>query len=176
MPRYFAFLRAINVGGHTVKMDELRRLFEAMGFAEVATHLASGNVIFSAPDDDTAAFEAHIASGLQQALGYEVATFVRSADELVAIAAYQPFGRDDGGQYVAFLAALPAPEIQQRLLAEAGEADRFQFHGRELYWWCAGRFSDSPFAGARLEQRLGAKATVRGLNTVEQLVDRYLLV
>ena len=46
MTRYIAFLRAINVGGHTVKMAELKRLFEALGFTNVETFIASGNVIF----------------------------------------------------------------------------------------------------------------------------------
>ncbi len=46
MPTYVAFLRAINVGGHNVKMEVLRALFEAQGYADVATFIASGNVIF----------------------------------------------------------------------------------------------------------------------------------
>jgi uncharacterized protein (DUF1697 family) len=46
MNKHIAFLRAINVGGHTVKMDTLRQLFESLGFTNVETFLASGNVIF----------------------------------------------------------------------------------------------------------------------------------
>ena len=46
MTRYVAFLRAINVGGHVVKMEALRKLFESMGFQRVETYIASGNVIF----------------------------------------------------------------------------------------------------------------------------------
>ena len=46
MPRYITFLRAINVGGHTVKMDRLREIFESLGFANVETFIASGNVVF----------------------------------------------------------------------------------------------------------------------------------
>ncbi len=48
MPRFIAFLRAINVGGRTVKMDGLRRLFAALGFSSVETFIASGNVVFEA--------------------------------------------------------------------------------------------------------------------------------
>jgi len=47
MTRYIAFLRAINVGGHTVKMEHLRGIFESMGFSNVETFIASGNVIFA---------------------------------------------------------------------------------------------------------------------------------
>ena len=53
MPRYIAFLRALNVGGHTVKMDHLRSLFEALGFGGVESFIASGNIIFDTPSTDT---------------------------------------------------------------------------------------------------------------------------
>lgn len=46
MSRLFAFLRAINVGGRTVKMERLRREFEVFGFPGVETFIASGNVVF----------------------------------------------------------------------------------------------------------------------------------
>jgi uncharacterized protein (DUF1697 family) len=80
MSGYIAFLRAINVGGHTVKMETLRSLFETFGFSEVETFLASGNVIFESPEQDRTALESMIASGLQKALGYEVATFIRTGE------------------------------------------------------------------------------------------------
>jgi uncharacterized protein (DUF1697 family) len=57
MSRYFAFLRTINVGGHTVKMDVLRQIFESFGFTGVETFIASGNVIFEAGQQDPAVLE-----------------------------------------------------------------------------------------------------------------------
>ena len=81
MPRYIAFLRAINVGGHTVKMDRLRQIFDSLGFSNVETFLASGNVVFETTAQDTAALETRITAGLRAALGYEVATFLRTPAE-----------------------------------------------------------------------------------------------
>lgn len=60
MSRYIALLRAINVGGHTVKMDRLRTLFAQVGLANVETFIASGNVIFDTPIQDTRALEQRI--------------------------------------------------------------------------------------------------------------------
>ena len=61
MPRYAALLRAINVGGHTVKMDELCAHFEqALRFGRVESVIASGNVLFDTKSADTAAIEARI--------------------------------------------------------------------------------------------------------------------
>src|SRR5438093_13743288 len=91
MPPYVAFLRGINVGGHTVKMDDLRRHFEAMGVANVSTFIASGNVLFESPEADAAALERRIEATLHAALGYESATFLRTDAELAAVAAQDPF-------------------------------------------------------------------------------------
>jgi len=91
MPKFIAFLRAINVGGHTVKMDHLRGLFESLGFSDIKTFIASGNVIFETKSRDTKALEMMIEKKLKGALGYEVATFIRTDLELDEIAAYKPF-------------------------------------------------------------------------------------
>ncbi len=78
MPKLVAFLRAINVGGHTVSMAALRAEFEALGLKDVETFIASGNVIFTAPTGNRAALERKIESHLHGALGYEVKTFLRT--------------------------------------------------------------------------------------------------
>src|SRR4051812_29961999 len=102
--RLIAFLRAINVGGHIVAMDRLRKEFEGLGFTDVETFIASGNVIFTARTADTAALEKKIEARLHQALGYEVATFVRTCDEVAALAEYRPFpAADDAAIYVGFV-------------------------------------------------------------------------
>src|SRR6267143_6677915 len=91
MPKYAALLRAINVGGHTVKMEHLRSLFAAIGFSNVETFIASGNVIFDSPSKDGPALERKIEKHLQATLGYEVKTFVRTVSEMAAVANYKPF-------------------------------------------------------------------------------------
>ena len=91
MHRYIAFLRAINVGGHTVKMDALRKHFSKMGFTNVETFIASGNVLFDADDDEPAALEERIAHELESRLGYPVGTFLRTPAEFAAIVRHQPF-------------------------------------------------------------------------------------
>src|SRR4051812_39858062 len=91
--RYVAFLRAINVGGHTVRMDELRRLFESMGAANVQTFIASGNVIFDSPVKKERELELQIELGLEAALTFPVATFLRSLPEVAAVAECPVFSR-----------------------------------------------------------------------------------
>lgn len=175
MKRHIAFLRAINVGGHTVKMDELRALFDGLGFADVATFIASGNVIFSAREADAGALERRIEARLRQALGYEVATFLRSPSELVAVAACWPFPEAEAGAalHVAFLKAPPGDDAQRKVLAFRTAEDDFRFDGRELYWLRRGRTSDSVFSGAALEKALGMPATLRNTTTVRKLAEKH---
>jgi uncharacterized protein (DUF1697 family) len=174
MPRHIAFLRAINVGGHTIKMSHLRALFEALGFRQVETFIASGNVLFDTAARDTAALESRIERHLKDALGYAVATFLRSPAEVAAIAAYRPFRAADpvpAGEplMVGFLKAPPSAEVGRRVVALRTDTDDFHVHGRELYWWARVGVGKSSVGGALLEKTLGAPATFRNVTTVRRL-------
>jgi uncharacterized protein (DUF1697 family) len=176
--RYIAFLRAINVGGHTVKMDHLRKLFETLGFANVETFIASGNVIFDSPAEDAQTLEKTIERHLRQSLGYEVITFIRSTSELAGVAKYQPFAADgldaEGNSlYIAFLADRPSDEAQQKLMTFRSEIDDFHIYKREAYWLCRKKMSESAFSGALLEKTLGMPATMRNVTTVRKMAAKY---
>ncbi len=178
MPKYVAFLRAINVGGHTVKMDRLRSLFEDMGFAKVETFIASGNVIFDSPSRSPRALERKIEETLQQTLGYTVATFLRSTAELSKIADHQAFSAKELTNpgytlYIGFMADKGSDAAKKLLLSSNSKVDDFHLHGREVYWLLRTRFGDSEFSGARLEKTLGMPVTLRNSTTVGKLVAKY---
>ena len=178
MPRYIAFLRAINVGGRTVKMEDLRALFEAQGYSGVETFIASGNVIFDSKARDPAALERRIEARLQESLGYEVKTFVRTDAEIAAIARYQPFTdalmKTAVALNVAFLAEPPSAEARQILLDRfTTEIDDFHVHGREIYWLCRNKQSESEFSNAVMEKALKLRATFRGMNSIARLAAKY---
>jgi uncharacterized protein (DUF1697 family) len=176
MPKYVALLRAINVGGHTVKMDHLRSLFEAIGLAKVETFIASGNVIFDSRSKDTLALERKIEKHLQETLGYEVKTFVRAISELAVVANYKPFGDselDTHALYIGFVAESPGAAVKQKLLSFTSEVDDLYVHGREVYWLCRTRMSDSLFSGALVEKILGMRVTFRNSTTVRKLAAKY---
>lgn len=177
MTRYIALLRAINVGGHNIKMETLRGHFEALGLDKVETFINSGNVIFETRAVQTGGLEKKIEAALRPAMGYEVTTFIRSAAEFAGLAAYQPPFPPlpaEGGLYVAFMQAPPGPPAQKNLAALETETDRFHVHNSEVYWWRAGRYSDSPLSSSgRFEKLLGAPATVRNSTTVQKLAAKY---
>jgi uncharacterized protein (DUF1697 family) len=177
MSRYIAFLRAINVGGHTVRMKHLQQLFESLGFAGVETFLASGNVIFEAASKNSGTLEQKIGKKLGEALGYEVATFLRSEAEVAGIAKYRPFPKaefDRAAAFnIAFLAEAPDDQARRRLLALRTDIDDFHVRGREVYWLCRRRQSESTFTNAVLEKTIGQSSTLRGANTIIKLAAKY---
>src|SRR5688572_12572474 len=134
MPKYVAFLRAINVGGHQVKMDHLRQLFVDLGFSNVETFIASGNVIFDSTAKSSRSLEKKIEKRLLESLGYEVLTYVRSVPEVMNLARYKPFPDSESEAhtvYVGFLADEPQPGTKEKLLALTTAIDDFHLQGRE---------------------------------------------
>jgi uncharacterized protein (DUF1697 family) len=178
MPKYIAFLRAINVGNHTVKMDQLRRLFEDLGLANVETFIASGNVIFDSKTTNTKSLERKIEKHLEKSLGYAVTTFVRSISELAEIAQYEPFAQEelsaDGNTlFVCFVNDKPATEGKKKLASCASSIDGFHINEREVYWLYRRNNGESKFYGGPLEKTLGMQTTIRNVNTVQRLVKKY---
>ncbi|MBI5945592.1 MAG: DUF1697 domain-containing protein [Chloroflexi bacterium] len=177
MPKHIAFLRAINVGGHTIKMNELRRLFESLGLANVETFIASGNVIFEAKAGNTKALEKRIESHLKESLGYEVATFIRTEVEVGEIAKYKPFSQaklnSATALNVCFLSDTPDKTMVEKLMAMKTDIDDFHVYRRELYWLCQKKQSESKISNAALEKALGIKTTLRGMNTINRLSEKF---
>jgi uncharacterized protein (DUF1697 family) len=174
--RYIAFLRAINVGKRLVKMDALRKLFQEMGFGEVETFIASGNVIFTAPAQDRRALETRIEAGLKEGLGYEVETFLRTPAELDAITRYRPFGDDADGHtmYVNFVYEPLPQDAVERLEALRTEVDEFHAHGREFYWLARKKISESLVSGPMIAKAIGkVPSTNRNITTVQKLAAKY---
>jgi uncharacterized protein (DUF1697 family) len=170
-------LRGINVGGHTVTMDRLREVFQSLGLGAVSTLIASGNVLFEAEQEAPQSLERRIEEALRQALGYEVATFVRSDAEIAEVAAYAPFPdaeiRAGDTNHILFLQQAPDGATRGRVEALSNEDDRFRVHQRELYWLRRGRLSDTTIKDADLNRALGkAQVTARNANTVRRLAAK----
>jgi uncharacterized protein (DUF1697 family) len=178
MSRYAAFLRGINVGGRRATSDQLCSCLVEVGFEDVATFRASGNVIFSADGDDR---EDHLAARVEKAmrgsLGYEVPVFLRSESEVQAIAAYEPFPAEivqaSGGKLqVLVLSAEPQPRARKEALALATDDDRLDVRGRELYWLPSGGMMESALDLNAIGATLGL-GTMRTKGTIGQIATKY---
>jgi uncharacterized protein (DUF1697 family) len=169
--RYAAFLRAINVGGHTVKMDRLRSEFEALGFRDVATFIASGNVLFSAASGDAADLEQRIERRLEKALGYEVTTFLRTPAELAALVRDEPYQDRDAVAtlWTGFLKSTVSADVHARLRALCSDAEDVDARGREVFWLRRDRETAGLRTGTKIDKALAAPVTFRNVTTVRKL-------
>jgi uncharacterized protein (DUF1697 family) len=179
MQRYVAFLRGVNLGAHRrVKGEDLRACFGGMGFEEVATFRASGNVIFSTPKrEPEAKLRKRVETGLAEGLGFDVTVFLRSIEEVAAIAGREPFdpkrvSKSKGKLQVSLLAEKPTAAAKKKALALAGDGDLLAIEKRELYWLPSGGLLDSGLDLKAIERLLG-KDTRRTMGTIEQITAKY---
>lgn len=174
MTQLFGFLRAVNVGGRTIKMAELRRVVASAGYADVETFIASGNVILTS-EDDPAQVETAIEKSLEDALDLRVETFVRTAAELVAIAAAEPFGAvADGHKVQVGFVRSPLSSTARRALVDLATGyDQLAVEGREIFWLTHGGLSGSLIKPTRFAKAVCVPVTFRNVTTVRRLVRNY---
>ena len=111
MARFVVFLRAINVGGHTVAKAKLQEAFICLGYQNVSTYKQSGNVILETDERIQKKLREKWRKSFANLLGYDVAAFVRTIPQLKAIVNLEPFnGYDKEGAsfLVTFLADAPS--------------------------------------------------------------------
>jgi uncharacterized protein (DUF1697 family) len=171
--RYVAFLRAINVGGHTVKMVDLAEIFNSFGVTNVKTFIQSGNVIFESNAKE-AELTKKIEQGLQSKLDYGVSTFLRTETELSSIIKANPFGNDDSDEtitiFITFFALPPTAEQKTALENLKIETEKYHLNGRELYT----RFRrdskiQDPFSNSKMEKLFKQAATTRNITTLKKI-------
>jgi uncharacterized protein (DUF1697 family) len=176
MPRYAAFLRAVNVGGRVVPMADLRRLFTGLGLEGVETFIASGNVVF-ASRARPAALVPRLERALTDALGYAVPTFLRTGAEVAAIAAHEPFDAKRRAAahsiHVGLLHQPLTPAGRKALAALESPTDAFEVQGREIWWLPHAGVGGSKISNAFLERRLGTPITFRNVNTMVRMAERF---
>lgn len=157
-------------------MSTLRRLFEELGFTGVETFIASGNVIFSAPQAPPAKFERQIAAFLQSSLGYSVETFIRTAAQVVEIAALNPFPaeRDIACKtHVAFLHEKLSPPTARQLQSIRTDYDLFFVRDSEFFWLTRGPISQSKVWSLPELKRIGLPScTMRNMTSLRKLAGK----
>jgi uncharacterized protein (DUF1697 family) len=177
MPRYVAFLRGINLGKRRLSMSTLASIFEKIGHAEVATFIASGNVIFTSRSRNSSALEARASAELETALGYGVDVFVRTLEAVATIAGSKPFpqdGRDRIIVHVGFLHQELPTEIARKLEAVRTPTDELRVSGREYYWLCRTLTSQSKFWTLPEVRALRLPtSTMRNMTSIRKLVGRH---
>lgn len=177
MPRYVAFLRGINLGKRRPPMSRLREIFEEMGFEDVATFIASGNVIFNARKQDQTKLENRIAKQLEATLGYPVDTFVRTLERVAEISQTKPFpedGKDGYAIHVGFFHSELPKATAKKLEAIRGSDDAFRVTDKEYFWLRHGGVLESDVwdRPEMKELRLPA-SSMRNMKSLRKLIAKF---
>lgn len=176
--RWVAFLRSINVGGRRVTNDALAQCVTAAGYANVATFLASGNLIFDAEDTTEAALSVELASVLEAGLGFAVPAFVRSAADVHALADASPFTEQqlattEGKPQVTLLVDEPSAATWKAVKKLSTPADILVPGDRAWFWLPHEGVSLSKLNMREVEGLVGV-GTTRTRNTVARIAKKFL--
>jgi len=174
MPIYISMLRGINVGGHNrIKMDDLRKSFESLGFEQVKTYIQSGNVVFKASKASSVALGKKIAARIVSDFGFSASVIVRTGAELGETVAANPFltqrGIDHEKLHVAFLSDFPAAPALKKLAEFTVAPDRSQCVGRDIFFYLPNGFSASSLWKVPWEKALAVVTTTRNWKTVNAI-------
>ncbi len=176
MPRYVAFLRGINIGGHSAKSETLQSVFRSLGFHDVSTYIQSGNVIFSTGERNRKAIAEKAEVKLRGTLGYPVPVFIRRIEELERIVQNDPF-RNHGKESIAFLVTLLPTSLAEFPLhlpfrVPKSTAEIIFADGAEVYSVTYVR-GESALPNPFLESTLHVKATTRNMKVIREITEKY---
>ena len=174
MPRMVALLRGINLAGkRRVAMADLRALLEELGYADVRTHLQSGNAVLTTRDP-AAMVATAIEEGIAERLGLDVVVTVRTARQMAQIGAADRLGDvadDPAKRMVIFLPARPSRQAVRAIEDTDFGDERVEVAGGEVYAWCPGGIGRSPLMAALGDPKLTPGGTARNWRTVTRLAE-----
>lgn len=170
---YVALLRAINTGNRRIKMADLRSLYEDLGYVDVATYIASGNVIFDSPSPPLAA---DLESAFSQRFGFDSEVFLRSAADVSSIIDAVPWMSDGAVVEVSFLEREPCDAQVRELEMTSVEPEKLAVIGREVFFLRGlGRGAPTIHKESTSMKVLGMAMTRRGLSTVDQIYFKHVI-
>ena len=174
MTRVVAFLRAINVGGHVVKKEQLLEAFKSAGFGDATPYKQAGNVIFEANDADLEESRVRLERKLHDSLGYGVEVFIRSIPDLRRLAGKAPrANKKVMSTLVTFLpSSTPNPLPRLPLVIPKSTAEVVSSTGREVFS-LTHVMGEGGLPNQFLESQLKAKATTRNMNVIREIVEKF---
>jgi uncharacterized protein (DUF1697 family) len=175
VPRYVALLRSVNLGSYgRIAMTDLRESFARLGYDDVVTYIASGNVLFSTPSKSEKAIVDAIEAQLSEDFGDAPAVLLRTVAELRRIGTASPYAKaaaSPARHHVTFLATAPSKDVLKRLELPPSGQDELVVDGREVYVHTPNGYAETKYTGSFLERRLGVVSTTRNWNTVTKLCE-----
>ena len=177
MTKYIAILRGINVGGRRkILMADLKNLFSKLGFKEIKTYIQSGNVIFqSTKKEDNIKLSKTIEQAILENYAFEVPVIIRTVSEWNQVISNNPFLKknkiDTERLHLTFLKELPKIEQVEKIKSYDYPPNKFEIINKNVFIYCAGKYSDSKYTNKFFESKLKVSATTRNWKTVLKLSE-----
>ena len=172
---YISMLRGINVSGHKkVKMVELKRLYDSLGFNDVKTYIQSGNIIFKTNNKSISSSELikKIELTIKEAYGFEVQVFIRTISELEKIINDNTFIELDTSKlHVTFLSDHITNIHIKEINEVKDELEKYFFSDKEIYLFLPKGYGRTSLSNDFFEKKLSVKATTRNWRTVNNLLN-----
>ena len=179
MPRYVAFLRAINLGAtRKFPKAEIRRCVEATGATAVETHINTGNVRLTTTIRSREKLERTLEEVFAADRGFAVPTIAFSPPELAVIGRdstrlAESVGSATFRQYVTLLKTEPPAAAAAGLEELSNDGEQAHVRGRAVHVVLLERgYARFRLDNARIEQRLGV-ATTRDAKVIAALVQKW---
>ena len=174
MPVHIGVIRAVNVGGHGgLGMDDLRATVASLGFTDVRTYLATGNVLFRSAGRAPPSLERALEVATRDRTGIATDFIVRTSAEWDAARAANPFpdaARDDPAHLtVIFLKGPPARGAEGALRAAIRGREQIRVVGTQAYAVYPDGIGRSKLTLPVIERHLGFRGTARNWSTVSRL-------
>jgi uncharacterized protein (DUF1697 family) len=168
--------RGVNVGAHNrIRMDDLRALYESLGFREPQTYIQSGNVVFRTDKRDLIALAKRIEEAIERGFGFRSAVVLRTSSELRDVIARNPFAKRRGIEpsrlLVTFLANIPCAEARENVLSLKTDPEELRIDGRELYIYFPDGMARPKISWTVIETMLKTPGTGRNWNSVIKLLE-----
>jgi len=175
MPVVVSLLRAVNVGGHaSIKMADLRALYQSLKFNDVQTYVQSGNVVFRTEEQDLPKLAKRIQAAIGKRFGVKPEVVLRTASQLLDVVERNPFAKRRGIEpsklLCYFLAAKPSAEACAQLRALPLESEELVPSGSELFIYFSVGMGKSKLPWGKLEKITAGPGTGRNWNTVTKLL------
>ena len=175
MEAIIAMLRGVNVGPHNrLSMQALRALYGSLQLRNAQTYVQSGNVVFTANERNLSALARRIDDAFEKTFGFRAAAFLRTADEMRAVIAKNPFAKrkdvPPNKLLVMFLAEELSPEEQKQVEAIKVGPEEIKAHARELYAYFPDGMGRSKLPAA-MSRVLKSAGTMRNWNSVTKLLE-----
>ena len=173
MNKYVAFIRGVNVGGITLTMYDLKKIFAGLGFKNIQSYIQSGNIVFESDETDTTLLGNKIQESIQKKTKLSVVVFIKTNEQIRSLVSNTPFGKnfDANRIYVIMMNKTPIAEKFEGIKSGISAGENFILKKDVIYSYYGNGYGKSKHTNNYFEKVLSVSATTRNWNTINKIFD-----